>query len=58
MENLPIKEIQKLREKFTEMDTDGNGTLTYDELKAGLAKLGSMLTETDVKQYMQAVRNS
>ncbi|KAH9803678.1 calcium-dependent protein kinase 9 [Citrus sinensis] len=54
VENLPIKEIQKLKEKFTEMDTDNNGTLTYDELKAGLAKLGSMLTETDVKQYMQA----
>ncbi|KAH9803680.1 calcium-dependent protein kinase 9 [Citrus sinensis] len=37
-----------------EMDTDNSGTLTYDELKAGLAKLGSMLTEFDVKQYMQA----
>ena len=39
------------------MDTDNNGTLSYDELKAGLAKLGSMLTESDIKQYMQAVRN-
>ncbi|KAL9444474.1 hypothetical protein AB3S75_017629 [Citrus x aurantiifolia] len=54
VENLPTEEIQKLKEKFTEMDTDNSGTLTYDELKAGLAKLGSMLTEFDVKQYMQA----
>ena len=58
MENLPTEEIQKLKEKFTEMDTDNSGTLTYDELKAGLAKLGSMLTEFDVKQYMKAVSNS
>ncbi|GAY66283.1 hypothetical protein CUMW_247520, partial [Citrus unshiu] len=54
VENLPTEEIQKLKEKFTEMDTDNNGTLSYDELKAGLAKLGSMLTESDIKQYMQA----
>ncbi|KDO37960.1 hypothetical protein CISIN_1g041589mg, partial [Citrus sinensis] len=47
-------EIQKLKEKFTEMDTDNSGTLTYDELREGLAKLGSTLTEFDVKQYMQA----
>ncbi|GAY66293.1 hypothetical protein CUMW_247590 [Citrus unshiu] len=44
----------KLKEKFTEMDTDNSGTLTYNELKEGLAKLGSTLTEFDVKQYMQA----
>ncbi|KAH9651748.1 calcium-dependent protein kinase 33 [Citrus sinensis] len=54
VENLPTEEIQKLKEKFTEMDTDNSGTLTYDELKEGLAKLGSTLTEFDVKQYMQA----
>ncbi|KAH9651779.1 calcium-dependent protein kinase 33 [Citrus sinensis] len=54
VENLPTEEIQKLKEKFTEMDTDNSGTLTYNELKEGLAKLGSTLTEFDVKQYMQA----
>ena len=58
MENLPTEEIQKLKQKFTEMDTDKSGTLSYDELKAGLAKLGSTLREVDVKQYMQAVSNS
>ncbi|KAH9651760.1 calcium-dependent protein kinase 33 [Citrus sinensis] len=54
VENLPTEEIQKLKQKFTEMDTDKSGTLSYDELKAGLAKLGSTLREVDVKQYMQA----
>ena len=58
MENLPTEEIQMLKEKFTEMDTDNSGTLTLSELKAGLAKLGSALEESEVNQYMEAVRNS
>ncbi|GAY66294.1 hypothetical protein CUMW_247590 [Citrus unshiu] len=52
VENLPTEEIQKLKQKFTEMDTDKSGTLSYDELKAGLAKLGSTLREVDVKHYI------
>ncbi|ESR65596.1 hypothetical protein CICLE_v10010666mg [Citrus x clementina] len=54
VENLPTEEIQMLKEKFTEMDTDKSGALSYGELKAGLAKLGSTIREVDVKQYMQA----
>lgn len=40
---------------FTNMDTDKSGTITYDELKAGLARLGSKLSETEVQQLMEAV---
>lgn len=40
---------------FKNMDTDGSGTITYEELKAGLSKLGSKLTEAEVKQLMDAV---
>ena len=40
---------------FTNMDTDNSGTITYEELKTGLAKLGSKLTESEVKQLMEAV---
>lgn len=58
MEYLPDEETQVLKEKFTEMVTDKNGILSYDELKAGLTKLGSMLTEVDVQQLMEAVKNS
>ena len=58
MEYLPGEETQALKEKFIEMDTDKNGTLSYDELRAGLTKVGSMLTEFDVKQLMEAVKNS
>lgn len=40
---------------FLNIDTDNSGTITYEELKAGLAKLGSKLTEAEVKQLMEAV---
>ncbi|KAK9209715.1 hypothetical protein WN944_002083 [Citrus x changshan-huyou] len=54
VENLPAEEIQKHKETFKQMDTNDSGTHTYDVFKAGLSKLGSTLTEVDVKQYMQA----
>ena len=40
---------------FTNMDTDRSGTITYEELKSGLARLGSKLSEVEVKQLMEAV---
>ncbi|XP_021758927.1 calcium-dependent protein kinase 9-like isoform X2 [Chenopodium quinoa] len=53
-ENLPAEEIQGLKQMFANMDTDGSGTITYEELKEGLARLGSKLTETEVKALMEA----
>lgn len=41
---------------FKNIDTDESGTITYEELKTGLAKLGSKLSEIEVKQLMDAVR--
>jgi calcium-dependent protein kinase len=40
------------------MDTDKSGTITYEELKTGLARLGSKLSEAEVKQLMEAVSNT
>lgn len=40
---------------FTNIDTDKSGTITYEELKTGLARLGSKLSEVEVKQLMEAV---
>ena len=37
------------------MDTDNNGTITFEELKAGLPKLGTKLSESEVRQLMEAV---
>ncbi|KAH7544391.1 hypothetical protein ACOSP7_030385 [Xanthoceras sorbifolium] len=53
-ENLSTDEIQGLKQMFTNIDTDNSGTITYDELKAGLARLGSKLTEAEVQQLMEA----
>lgn len=40
---------------FNNMDTDGSGTITYEELKTGLSKLGSRLAEAEIQQLMEAV---
>lgn len=53
-ENLPAEEIQGLKQMFANMDTDGSGSITYEELKEGLARLGSKLSETEVKALMEA----
>ncbi|XP_010675716.2 calcium-dependent protein kinase 33 [Beta vulgaris subsp. vulgaris] len=53
-ENLPEEEIQGLKQMFANMDTDGSGSITYEELKEGLARLGSKLSETEVKALMDA----
>ncbi|KAL8172489.1 hypothetical protein V2J09_024293 [Rumex salicifolius] len=53
-ENLSGEEIQGLKQMFANIDTDGSGSITYDELKEGLARLGSKLTETEVQQLMEA----
>jgi calcium-dependent protein kinase len=45
-----------LKEMFKSMDTDNNGTITFEELKAGLPKLGTKLSESEVRQLMEAVQ--
>ena len=40
---------------FNNMDTDKSGKITLEELKIGLTRLGSKLTETEIKQLMDAV---
>ncbi|KAA8515504.1 hypothetical protein F0562_018885 [Nyssa sinensis] len=53
-ENLSEEEIKGLKAMFTNMDTDNSGTITYEELKTGLARLGSKLSEAEVHQLMEA----
>lgn len=54
-ENLSEEEIIGLKEMFKSMDTDNSGTITFEELKAGLPKLGTRLSEAEVRQLMEAV---
>ncbi|XP_019190248.1 PREDICTED: calcium-dependent protein kinase 34-like [Ipomoea nil] len=51
---LSEEEIMGLKDMFRTMDTDGSGTITLEELKQGLSKQGTKLSEYEVKQLMEA----
>ncbi|CAL4894182.1 unnamed protein product [Urochloa decumbens] len=51
---LSEEEIKGLKEMFKSMDSDNSGTITVDELRRGLAKKGTKLTEAEVQQLMEA----
>ncbi|GFZ03230.1 calcium-dependent protein kinase 15 [Actinidia rufa] len=53
-ENLSEEEIKGLKAMFTNIDTDKSGTINYEELKTGLARLGSRLSEAEIEQLMEA----
>ncbi|AQK99848.1 Putative calcium-dependent protein kinase family protein [Zea mays] len=48
------EEIRGLKEMFKGMDSDNSGTITVDELRRGLAKQGTKLSEAEVEQLMAA----
>ena len=37
------------------IDTDNSGTITFEELKEGLKKVGSELMESEIRTLMDAV---
>ncbi|KAJ3684363.1 hypothetical protein LUZ61_013527 [Rhynchospora tenuis] len=51
---LSEEEIKGLKEMFKNIDTDNSGTITLEELKQGLAKQGTKLSEQEVQQLMEA----
>uniref|UniRef100_A0A0E0L6A4 non-specific serine/threonine protein kinase n=1 Tax=Oryza punctata TaxID=4537 RepID=A0A0E0L6A4_ORYPU len=54
-ENLSEEEIVGLKEMFKSLDTDNSGTITLEELRAGLPKLGTKISESELRQLMEAV---
>ncbi|KAK7382921.1 hypothetical protein VNO78_28585 [Psophocarpus tetragonolobus] len=54
-ENLSKEETEGLREMFNNMDTDGSGTITFEELKSGLSILGSQVDESEIRKLMNAI---
>lgn len=54
-EHLSLEEVEIIKDMFTLMDTDKNGRVTYEELKAGLQKVGSQLAEPEIKLLMDVV---
>ncbi|KAF7047307.1 hypothetical protein CFC21_056250 [Triticum aestivum] len=53
-EHLSAEEVEVIKEMFALMDTDNNGRVTLDELKAGLARVGSKLAEPEMELLMEA----
>ncbi|RRT43197.1 hypothetical protein B296_00056592 [Ensete ventricosum] len=54
-EHLSEDEIAGLKEMFKMIDTDNSGHITFEELKAGLERVGARLKESEVYALMQAV---
>ncbi|CAI5494410.1 unnamed protein product [Closterium sp. Naga37s-1] len=52
-EGLKEEEIAGLKEMFEMMDTDGSGTITLDELRVGLKKVGGNLTDEEIEKIME-----
>lgn len=48
-------EIAGLKELFKMIDTDNSGQITFEELKAGLNRVGANLKESEIYDLMQAV---
>nr|XP_023884482.1 calcium-dependent protein kinase 1-like [Quercus suber]XP_023884483.1 calcium-dependent protein kinase 1-like [Quercus suber] len=53
-ESLSEEEIAGLKEMFKMIDTDNSGQITYDELKAGLKRVGANLKENEIYDLMHA----
>ncbi|KAL1822183.1 hypothetical protein ACET3Z_008961 [Daucus carota] len=51
-EHLTIEEVEVIRDMFALIDTDSDGKVTYEELKAGLRKVGLQLAEPEIKLLM------
>ncbi|CAN6470403.1 unnamed protein product [Victoria cruziana] len=54
-DHLSIEEVEDVKEMFRMMDTDNDGAVSHEELKAGLHKFGSQLAESEVQILMEAV---
>jgi calcium-dependent protein kinase len=54
-ERLSEEEIAGLKQTFKMIDADGSGSITFEELKIGLKKLGSGLMENEIRVLMEAV---
>jgi len=54
-EHLSVEEVEIIKDMFTLMDTDKDGRVTFEELKAGLRKVGSQLAEPEIKMLMEVV---
>lgn len=57
-ESMSEEEIAGLREMFKMIDTDNSGHITFEELKAGLERVGANLNESQIYNLMNAVSSN
>ena len=50
--SLSAEQIEELKAAFTQMDANGDGFVTKDELKAMLSSLGEPVEDSVVKEMM------
>lgn len=50
-----MEEVKVAKKVFQMMDSNNDGKVTYDELKAGLQTIGFRLTESEMQMMMEAV---
>ncbi|XP_040994165.1 calcium-dependent protein kinase 1-like [Juglans microcarpa x Juglans regia] len=53
-ESLSEEEIAGLKEMFKMIDADNSGQITFEELKAGMKRVGANLKESEIYDLMQA----
>eukprot|EP00252_Welwitschia_mirabilis_P001499 TRINITY_DN11361_c0_g2_i1.p1 TRINITY_DN11361_c0_g2~~TRINITY_DN11361_c0_g2_i1.p1 ORF type:complete len:228 (-),score=74.30 TRINITY_DN11361_c0_g2_i1:641-1324(-) len=53
-DHLSVEETRGIKDMFKMMDTNNTGSITLEQLKAGLQKLGSNMDESEVKMLMEA----
>ncbi|KAL8538964.1 hypothetical protein ACS0TY_000823 [Phlomoides rotata] len=53
-ESMSEDEIAGLKELFKMLDTDNSGQITFEELEAGLKRVGANLKESEIYDLMQA----
>lgn len=52
---MSVEEVEIIRDMFALMDTDDDGKVTFEELKAGLRKVGSQLADPEIRLLMDVV---
>ncbi|XP_020553260.1 calcium-dependent protein kinase 13 isoform X1 [Sesamum indicum] len=55
---LSNEEVEGIKEMFARIDTDNDGTVSTEELKAGLQKFNSQLPESEVEMLIDAVESN
>lgn len=54
-DNLPVEQLDGIKQMFHMMDKDKNGNLSFEELRDGLSRIGHTLPDPDVQMLMDAV---